>query len=431
MSILKNKISILVLFVFIGVSLMAQSTSPYSRFGLGYLRSQTFSSNKALGEISGGYRSGVGLNIVNPASYSELAFTTLEMGANVDISDLKTKDSTYRGAFGTINHIAFGMPLKRDRWGLSFGLLPFATPNYNFINQATDTFSSYKGKGSLYKVYVGTGYRIGGFSLGINFGYLFGGQDYSKGYQFPDSLNMLNVRSTTNMRVSGFLYDLGLQYKIRLVKRSEANRFKSDVNFVIGAFGNSGLKVNARNSGVTQRYFVRDGFDIVVDTTSLKTEVKDKVSLPYTVGGGFTVGNELWWIIGADFKYSGWSGFSSPLNNDALADSWRFSFGFGITPDYTGKFIKRIQYKTGFYTAKSEVLSGGSSLRETGGTFGLVFPFIFGRDRINSNDYLQINLMADVGTRQPVEKALIRETYYRLTFGLTLNGLWFKKRKFD
>jgi hypothetical protein len=29
----------------------AQSVSPYSRFGLGYLRSNVFSSNKAMGEI--------------------------------------------------------------------------------------------------------------------------------------------------------------------------------------------------------------------------------------------------------------------------------------------------------------------------------------------------------------------------------------------
>jgi len=31
----------------------------------------------------------------------------------------------------------------------------------------------------------------------------------------------------------------------------------------------------------------------------------------------------------------------------------------------------------------------------------------------------------------PENKALIRETYYRLTLGVSVNGLWFKKRKFD
>lgn len=410
----------------------AQSTSPYSRFGLGYLRSNVFSSNKALGEIAAGYRSGAGLNPANPASYSELSFATLEMGANIDISDFKTKDSTYRGAYGTINHIALGFPLIREKLGLSFGLLPYATTNYKFVNQNVDTFSKYTGKGSIYRVYLGSAYQWRGLSVGFNVGYLFGGQDYYKGFEFTDSLNALNQRTNTKMNVHGFVYDLGIQYKVRLAKRSEANHYKNDINLVVGAYGNSQIKVGTTVSGVTERYVsTSSGTAELIDTLLLKKDQKSKIQLPYTVGLGFTVGNEFWWILGADFKYSGWSGFKSPVNDAPLGDSWRFSFGVGITPDYTGKFIKRIQYKAGFYTAQSEVRVNNTGLKEYGGTFGLTLPFIFGRDRLNTNDYLQIHLMGDVGSRIPENKALIRETYYRLTLGVTVNGIWFKKRKFD
>jgi hypothetical protein len=410
----------------------AQSVSPYSRFGLGYLRSNVFSSNKAMGEIAGGFRSSVGLNPANPASYSELSLTTSEIGANVDISSIKTQDSTYLGTYGTLNHFALGFPIKRNVLGMSIGLLPYATTNYKFQQQNLDTFSVYTGKGSLYKVYLGSAYQIAGFSIGFNVGYLFGKQEYYKGFSFTDTLNALNTRSNLKMDVGGFLYDLGIQYKKRIIKRTNDNGNKSDVYFTAGIFGNSQLKVNSTVNGVWERFYTTSsGTDRIIDTPLALNESKGKISLPYTIGGGFTVGSEFWWIIGADFKYSNWSSFSSPISTDRLNDSWCASLGFGYTPDYSGKFIKRIQYKVGGYAAKSEVLVGTSQVNEYGGTFGLVIPFVFGRDRVSSNDYLQIFLMGDIGSRIPQNTALIRETYYRLTFGVSFNSLWFQKRKFD
>jgi hypothetical protein len=414
------------------MEIAAQSVSPYSRFGLGYLRSNVFSANKAMGEIAGGYRSTVGLNPANPASYSELSLTTSEVGASVDISSIKTQDSTYLGTYGTLNHFALGFPIKRNVWGLSVGLLPYATTNYKFQQQNVDTFSDYRGKGSLYKFYVGSGYQVAGFSFGFNVGYLFGKQEYYKGFSFNDTLNALNTRSNIKLNVGGFMYDLGIQYKKRIVKRTNENNNKTDVFFTAGVFGNSQLKVNSTVNGVWERFYTTSsGIDRILDTPQALNESRGKISLPYTIGGGFTIGNEFWWIIGADFKYSNWSSFSSPISNDKLNDSWRASLGFGFTPDYSGKFIKRIQYKVGGYAAKSEVLVGTSQVNEYGGTFGVVVPFVFGRDRVSTNDYLQIFLMGDIGSRVPQNSALIRETYYRLTFGVSFNSLWFQKRKFD
>src|SRR6218665_2010777 len=110
----------------------AQSTSPYSRFGLGFLRPEVFSNNKGMGEITGGVRSTVSLNPENPASYSELTYTTFETGASVDINTITTRDSVYNGAFGNLNHLAAGIPIKRGKFGLALGLLPYATTNYAF-----------------------------------------------------------------------------------------------------------------------------------------------------------------------------------------------------------------------------------------------------------------------------------------------------------
>lgn len=421
------------MFSLLCVFTFAQTNSPYSRFGLGFLRSDVFSSNKSMGEIAAGYRSAVGLNVQNPASYSELSLTTFEGGANIDATTMTTKDSVYKGTYGTLNHIAVGIPLKRDRWGLSLGLLPFATTNYRFQLQNIDTFNEYNGKGSLYKLYLGSAYRIGDFSIGFNVGYLFGKQEYYKGYTFTDSLSALNVRNNTSMNVNGFLYNLGIQYKKRIIKHTEANRLKTDIFFTAGAYGNSGVAANAKVNALWERYFtsVSTGVDYPVDTPLQQAEVKGKIRMPSQFGIGFTVGNENWWIVGADFKFSQWSKFSSPVSYGSVGDSWRFSLGAGITPDYTGKFVKRISYKAGFYAGKSEVRVNNAPLSEYGGTFGFVLPFVFGRDRVNTNDFFQLFLMGDIGTRVPNSAAFIKETYYRFTIGLSFNSLWFQRRKFD
>ena len=40
----------------------SQASSPYSRFGLGYIHSPVFSANKGMGEVAAPYASGVNIN---------------------------------------------------------------------------------------------------------------------------------------------------------------------------------------------------------------------------------------------------------------------------------------------------------------------------------------------------------------------------------
>lgn len=384
-----------------------------------------------MGEITGGVRSAYSLNPENPASYSALTYTTLEVGAALDLNTITTQDSSYKGAYGTINHLAVGFPIKRGKCGLALGLTPFATTNYSFVDQHADTSRVYSGKGSLYNLFIGTAYKIGDVSIGVNLGYLFGGTTYSKGYSFADSLNAFDVSNSLKMRVSGLLYDVGVQYNKRIAKRTDENHYKSDIFLTLGAYGHSESPAATRTSSYWARYITVNGVSVPVDTPSSTNERKGKLTLPWKVGGGFTVGNENWWILGADFKYTKWSVYSSDLNNGTLTDSWRFSFGAGITPDYLGQFIKRINYKAGFYMDQSEVFVNGSPMKEIGGTFGITLPFMFSRERSATNDMLQIYLMGDIGKRTPQNTALISETYYRITVGFAFNAVWFQKRKFD
>ena len=81
----------------------SQGFSPYSRFGLGYLPTDVYSNTRAMGGIATGYSSAFHINHTNPASYSEIAVTTFEVGVNADAATVRTRDSSYNGINGTVN----------------------------------------------------------------------------------------------------------------------------------------------------------------------------------------------------------------------------------------------------------------------------------------------------------------------------------------
>jgi hypothetical protein len=312
---------------------------------------------------------------------------------------------------------------------MSFGLLPYSFVNYNFANTDVDTSKVYTGNGSLYQLYVGAGYKVKGFSIGFNAGYIFGKLDYTKGFAFTDSIGAYNVQNATSLRVNGFNYNVGIQYKTRIRKKSSQNTLKSDVFFTVGAQGATNVKLNSSTSSMWERYINVADVPTTIDTPLNYAQQKNKVTLPYNFSVGTMVGNENWWSVGLDFKYAGWSKFEDYLGNNGLANSWKLMVGGGIVPNYDSKkFLERIQYKIGGYYGKSEVVYQNIQLSEYGGTFGLSVPIVFGG---LFREAARFHFSADIGERSPGDKNLISESYYHFNFGFTLNNVWFQKRKFD
>ncbi len=431
------RLSFLISWFFILGSLksFSQAASPYSRYGLGYVRSTVFSANKAMGEIAAPYASSVNINFTNPASYASLTRTTIEIGANIDGVRITTsnsiKDSTYKANSASINHfaIAFVPNPKKNSWAVSIGLLPYTNINYNFVQNFNDTTVGtfreiFSGKGSLYQAYAGGAYKVKGFSVGANAGFLFGKLDYQKTITFPDSVGAYGTRNITNMNVKSFVYNVGVQYQKRIYHNNNDPDIRNDIFVTVGAYGSGGMRMQAKLSNYWERFAVTSFGVETIDTPQGNFNKKESITLPFNIGAGVMFGNERFWMLGTDFKFMNWKKYESPLNNGGLNDSWRLSFGAQITPKYddTRKFFNRVQYRLGGYYGKSEVNIKGASLTEAGGTVGFGFPF---------KSVARLNLTGDFGSRGGSDKSTIRETYYKFTVGIVLNDIWFIKRKFD
>ncbi len=85
------------------------------------------------------------------------------------------------------------MPLS-PKWGLNFGIRPLTRVNYNvdqleertfFDTLKLNTVNRFEGSGGIYQAYVGSGIGFGGFSVGVNIGYLFGNVTKSTSLLFP------------------------------------------------------------------------------------------------------------------------------------------------------------------------------------------------------------------------------------------------------
>lgn len=427
---------LLMLLLFAAYQAGAQAASPYSRFGLGYLAPTDFSANLGMGGITAAYTSSRFINSANPASYASLTMTTAEIGAVLDGNNIHTRDSSYNAFDGGIDHVVFAFVPhpKKNNWAVAIGLLPYSYMNYSLAQYVNDpVLGQYNqvttGEGSLYQAFVGGAYKVKGFAIGANVGYIFGKLSYQQQVIFPDSTGDLNTSSVTNLNVKGFTYTLGVTYQKLIYRKRDDVDPRSNIFIYAGLYGSSGVTLHATITSYWQRftYDVNNNL-LVTDTVQYNLTQQGKITMPYNVAGGVMVGNELFWLIGADFKYTNWSAFSSPISSivtgDQLNNSWVASIGGQITPKYGDrKFTSNIQYRVGAYFGQSEATFNGEALKEYAGTFGIGIPL---------KRFAMFNFSGQVGSRGNSGDATApRENFYRLVFGLTLNDVWFIKRKFD
>lgn len=73
---------------------LAQTTSPYSKFGYGLLGDNATSAQRQMGGVGYAMRSGRQINVMNPASYAAIDSLTFLFDMGTDVSMYWRKDNT-------------------------------------------------------------------------------------------------------------------------------------------------------------------------------------------------------------------------------------------------------------------------------------------------------------------------------------------------
>jgi hypothetical protein len=449
-SVIKRPIPHLILAVllFCAVAADAQENSPYSRYGWGNLTSSTPISTRGMGGIGVGYvdydprydfkqiypRSQA-VNFLNPASYSRLKITSFDLGIELENQILREQNviEKYKATYVNISYIQLGIPLSRKRnLAMVLGLRPITRVNYKILSATRETnpitgnsidtaLTTYEGTGGSYQAYAGLGKAFGKFSVGANVGYYFGTKDFSTKKAFlNDSVFYYKGNFQNKINFGGLFLQGGIQY---------ATRLSPSLRLVLGATASLKRDYNAKSDIIKGTFeFDGSGGTIIRDSVVSVNDFRGKVTFPGTYAGGFTLEKQDKWLVGADYTYTGWDDFRIYGAKDNVASNWKIKVGGQITPNAFGtNYWGRVIYRLGFNYGPDYIRYNNQELNQYNVTGGFGFPV---RPNRFSNQYSLINLALEYGRRGSSQTKL-QENIFRLSFGVTLSDLWFRKQKYE
>ncbi len=414
----------------------AQLNSPYSRYGVGNLVSQANIANRGMGGISAAYTDPTSINTINPASYSDLIYSTLDIGLEYDGLNLKSKtpQGIFKSNYGIVPYLEIGFPLLRGNkkaekhkisLGMAFGLKPITRINYK-IGSSTfsidSSLTSYEGSGGVNEAFVGTGIRIKNFSIGFNTGYLFGQKNYDTRLIFNnDSLNYYKTHYGSQTRFGGMFLDAGIQYLARINKSA----------IIFGAYGTLQRKYNGTKDDLleTFNYNVQTLAPQPIDTISYISGQKGKVQMPATLGGGIAFSNEHL-LIGADYETTKWSNYSFFGQKDFVKNSWNAKIGIQYLPASSGTsgYFNFVKYRAGVSFGQ-DYIDVENSLPVYTVSVGGSFPLKLKRS-FYDHQYSIMNFTFEYGNRGNNNNNLT-ENIYKVSLGFSLSDIWFLRQKYQ
>ena len=422
-----NKAFVLVAFLMFPALLFAQfnnnTSSPYSRYGLGELHPYSFGRSTAMGGASIASRNNQQINLANPASYDAIDSLGFMFEFAIDGKTSKFSNDVGNATASDINFQYFAMNFQlSNRMGASLGLVPFTDVGYNVtVNEVIENTgpvtTTYYGAGTISNFFLGFAIQPFKFlSVGSNLNYFFGMLNRNAEVVFSGASDFYQVQEYTSLRVADFSFDFGAQATIPLKNKNE---------IVLGVIFENNPKYNAFYSDITQKN-LSSGDAIDQDTLYYTEEEKGVIEFPFTYGFGISYVKENSLEINADYYHQSWSD-SKFLGTKSvyLTDLDKFAVGAEWIPDKFSikSFSSRVAYRLGFKYEQTYLMFNNRQINDFGITFGVGLPVYRSKSTIN--------VAAEFGKKGTTDDNLVLEDYFRLNLMVNLYDLWFIKRRFD
>jgi len=385
------------------------------------------------------------INVFNPAAYSNLKFTTLELsGAQRNFRHRILDQGIDQSNFNTFfDYFGFGFRFN-DKFAGAFSMTPFAAKGYNIsvIDTSVD-FGPYQyqsiGSGGYDKFTFGFSYKpIKWASFGVNTKYFFGEIEEKNSTIILDN-RFYSVNNSVRTGVSDFAFDLGSQFKFKIGK----------FGLSLGSTYSLQSELNARMIS-TQYSFINAGIvQTPVDTLYLDLSEQGVTVMPSKYALGLSLYKPLSnsalnaWDLLFDYTINNWQDFrtfvpnSGPQPGQVMLQSTRISFGGAVVPSYAFKSFSRsrnyltmIRYRFGGFQEVGQFRwdDDGYTSREL--SFGLSLPVVYRSLAPGEQKASFLNISIGNGQRWDGNSTSLRENYWNFNLGMTLNDKWFQKFKY-
>ena len=415
------------------------------------------------------------INTGNPAAYSLIRMTSLEVGGRYIYSKFSSTGKPVQKWGANFAYGALGFPIG-SKGGACLGIMPYTTVGYDAESVEKDPATGditykYRGSGGLNRAFIGYGvapfnrslsryrrqhlntgdsshmlthgaYMRGEFarkvlsdlSVGFNVNYIFGNILNATRVQYPNSLLYNNTYRERDLTLGDFGGNAGIQTAISFdsVRTGNGKRraLREKVKLTMGCFVGMATTLKGSYNSVSYNYILTGlGEEVVRDTVFYNVNQKTYITLPLEQGFGlgFKKGQRI--SLAADFAITGWKSFKYLGVPAGLENNYRTSIGVNYVPEKyaagRGAFFKRVNYRagvsynTGFVSVRGHLVPGYLF------SAGVGLPVGIGR--LSS----MINISAQYGVNGTTANRMIREDFWRINFGFTFTDRWFQKFRYD
>ena len=398
--------------------------SPYSLNELGEINFLGNVSNLSMGGIDSAIDS-IEFNINNPSSLAKLKTTNYLIGTFYKSTGISNVNSTDNINTANINYIAVGIPTKI--FGFGFGVHPYSSIGFNL--QSTEEYNTansinsrlFGAEGNINRAFVSIGLPLLKYlSLGASANYNFGKFNYEK-FNLIENVNY-GIFSNSSSEISGFTYNFSSNLSIPL-----KNDFTLNLVYSFYPEGNLDSynieSLYTSNSSSISLESLGDFVDIDLNSRGL-----ENTKLPVPKKSVYSLGLEKKnsWFLGFQYESKLSSNFENvflDIQNVSYRDSNSLSIGGYIIPDSSSliSYWKRVKYSIGIKNEKKSIIVNNLPINHFSLNLGLGLP-IAGLSKANLG--LEIGKVGD-------NDSLVKENYLALRLGLSLNDVWFIKRKYN
>lgn len=363
------------------------------------------------------------VNLINPALMPFTEKVNLEADIRYLYRDVKVGESyTYGNGGGGPSQFSVSIPIS-NRLTTAFGIRPYSNRDFIFsqIRKLGGDSIQYasRGSGGTSQAFLSGGYLINSYiSVGLETGFVFGTlEDSVKFGTLPISGNFTFI--TLNKRkVSQFTFKPGINVRYPL-------NLKTQTYLSFGATADLSQNFGYRNY---QTFVVKGAGEAaeVLDNGS-----KGTLKKPTAYSFGLALYRSLAWSINGEYDF--WN--ASGIANNESGIAYRQGYGIRLGGEYSPgtkkstRYFNIITFRGGLGYSELPFTVDGKSITDQYASVGASFPII--RKEAKFSRPL-LNLAVAYGKTGNQNSTAGSETYWRVTFGITLNDfLWFSRYKID